>query len=203
MAERHLVIMVKEPLAGRVKTRLGRHIGMTDAAWWFRWQTRTLVRRLARDPRWRTVLAVAPDAAGMRSRFWPVGTARIPQGSGDLGQRMRRIFRRLPPGPAVIIGADIPGITPALIWSAFRALGRAPAVVGPATDGGYWLVGLRRVQAVSPFLFADVRWSGPHALADTLRTLPPPIATVGTLSDVDTIHDLARLSCPAGRGRPS
>lgn len=203
MAERHLVIMLKEPVAGRVKTRLGRDIGMTVAAWWFRRQARALVRRLSGDPRWRTILAVAPDAAGMRSRFWPARVARIPQGPGDLGQRMRRIFKGLPPGAVVIIGADVPGVTPAKVWDAFRALGRAPAVVGPATDGGYWLIGLRRVRAVSPRLLSDVRWSGPHALADTLRTLPAPVATVATLSDVDTTRDLQRLSCRGGHAGPS
>ena len=55
---RTLVIMVKEPRPGRVKTRLGRDIGMVGAAWWFRHQTRSLIRRL-RDPRWQIVLAVA------------------------------------------------------------------------------------------------------------------------------------------------
>jgi glycosyltransferase A (GT-A) superfamily protein (DUF2064 family) len=62
-----LIIMVKAPRPGRVKTRLGRGIGMGAAAWWYRHQTRTLIRRL-RDPRWQIVLAVSPDREGLASR---------------------------------------------------------------------------------------------------------------------------------------
>ncbi|MEO0359106.1 MAG: hypothetical protein AAF386_12620, partial [Pseudomonadota bacterium] len=66
----HLIIMVKEPRPGRVKTRLGKDIGMTAAAWWFRHQTRRVIRRLD-DPRWSLTLAVAPDVEGYQSRIWP------------------------------------------------------------------------------------------------------------------------------------
>ncbi|MFT7190324.1 MAG: glycosyltransferase A (GT-A) superfamily protein (DUF2064 family), partial [Dinoroseobacter sp.] len=89
-----LVIMVKEPRPGRVKTRLGRQIGLTASAWWFRHQTSALLRRL-RDPRWQIVLAVAPDIEGLTSRIWPADLARIAQGKGDLGDRMGRIFRHV------------------------------------------------------------------------------------------------------------
>ena len=60
--------MVKEPHPGRVKTRLGRDLGLTRAAWWFRHQTRRLIRKLAQDQRWDTVLAVSPDVEGLESR---------------------------------------------------------------------------------------------------------------------------------------
>ena len=65
-----LIVMVKEPRAGRVKTRLGKDIGLTASAWWFRHQVKRLLRRID-DPRWNVVLAVAPDRAGMLSRVWP------------------------------------------------------------------------------------------------------------------------------------
>jgi len=192
MARPTLVVMVKEPCPGRVKTRLGRQIGMVGAAWWFRHQTTRLIRRL-RDPRWRLVLAVSPDRAGLDSRVWPEGIARLPQGAGDLGDRMGRIFRSLPPGPVVIVGADIPGITADHIARAFRALGGADAALGPAPDGGYWLIGLARRQAVPAGLFRDVRWSSPHALADTRASLGGlRVALVDRLRDVDTAEDLRR-----------
>ena len=181
--------MVKEPRPGRVKTRLGRGIGMVGAAWWFRWQTRALLRRLE-DPRWVLMLAVSPDVDGMASRVWPAHLPRVPQGRGELGHRMGRLFRDLPPGPVVIVGADIPGITRRRIADAFAALGRAPSVIGPAPDGGYWLIGLRRTQRPPARLFGGVRWSTRHARADTARTLPRPIAHVATLRDVDTAADL-------------
>jgi|TARA_R110002012_G_scaffold120035_1_gene269185 rSAM/selenodomain-associated transferase 1 len=185
-----LVIMVKEPRPGRVKTRLGRDLGMTAAAWWFRHQSRALIRRV-QDPRWQVVLAVAPDKAGLNSRVWPAHLPRWPQGRGDLGDRMGRMLRAAAPGPVCVIGADIPGIRPAHIADAFRALGNHDAVFGPAPDGGYWLVGLKRARPVPPTLFANVRWSTQHALADTIATLPDHrIARIATLNDVDTIDDL-------------
>ncbi|PRY92853.1 hypothetical protein BCF33_1715 [Hasllibacter halocynthiae] len=197
---RRLVLMVKEPRPGRVKTRLGRDVGMVPAAWWFRRQTAALIRRL-RDPRWDLLLAVAPDAEGLASRVWPAGVPRVPQGGGDLGDRMGRLLRSLPPGPALICGADIPGIDRLAVAEAFAALGRAPAVLGPAPDGGYWCVGLRRAAAPPARLFEGVRWSSPHALADTRATLPGAVL-VRTLRDVDTAADLRPLPA-GGEGAPA
>ncbi len=182
--------MVKEPRPGRVKTRLGRDIGMVAAAWWFRHQTRRLLRRLE-DPRWETVLAVAPDREGLSSRIWPAHLRRIPQGAGDLGDRMARALRGAPPGPAMVIGADIPGITRPHIARAFAALGGHDAVIGPAPDGGYWLIGLKRTAAMPAGLFHGVRWSSAQAMADTLASAPGlRWAVVETLHDVDTADDL-------------
>lgn len=189
-----LVIMVKEPHPGRVKTRLGRDIGLTASAWWFRHQVAGLLRRIE-DPRWETVLAVAPDVEGMTSRVWPEHLPRVPQGSGNLGDRMARVFRTMPKGPVCIIGADIPGITRARVGEAFKALGNHDAVFGPAPDGGYWLVGLKRQRPVPPRLFECVRWSTGTALADSAATMKGlSIAHVATLQDVDTLADLKSLS---------
>ena len=192
MSRARLFIMLKEPHPGRVKTRLGRDIGMTAAAWWFRHQSGRLIRRLGRDPRWQTVLAVSPDNEGLASRVWPRHLPRWPQGEGDLGDRMGRIFRRAPKGPVVIIGADIPGITPALIGRAFAALGRHDAVFGPAPDGGYWLIGLKRdARPVPSGIFDGVRWSSATALEDTRASLgTAKIALIDTLCDVDRADDL-------------
>lgn len=186
--------MLKEPRAGRVKTRLGRDIGMVAAAWWYRHQLRRLLRRL-RDPRWQTVLAVAPDVAGLKSRVWPANLARVPQGIGNLGDRMARVMRAAAPGPVCVVGGDIPGITPAHIARAFAALGRHDAVFGPAPDGGYWLIGLKHPRPTPAGLFQGVRWSTRHAMADTVATLPGKrIAMIDTLRDVDAIVDLAMTS---------
>ena len=187
-----LFIMVKEPHPGRVKTRLGRDMGMVPAAWWFRHQSARLIRRLAADTRWQTILAVAPDHEGLSSRVWPADLARWPQGRGDLGDRMGRILRHAPKGPVLIIGADIPGITPALIAKAFAALGRHDAVFGPAPDGGYWLIGMKRTRALRAGVLDGVRWSSEHALADTRACLPDcDVAFIDFLQDVDTVADLS------------
>lgn len=188
--KRRLVVMLKEPRPGRVKTRLGRAIGMTRAACWFRHQTVRLLCDL-RDPRWNIVLAVSPDAEGMKSRVWPPDLPRIPQGRGHLGDRMKRALDLPGPGPVCIIGADVPGVRREHIAAAFRGLGASDAVLGPAPDGGYWLIGLKRLRAAPPGLFDNVRWSSPHAMADTLRSLAPlRVAFVETLRDVDEIDDL-------------
>lgn len=190
---RQLVVMLKEPRAGRVKTRLGRDIGMTKAAWWFRHQSAGLLRRLE-DPRWRLILAVAPDGA-IASRVWPAHVSRVAQGPGDLGQRMARLMRGLPPGPVCIIGGDIPDLGRIHIARAFAALGNHDAVFGPASDGGFWLTGLKRIARPPPRLFENVRWSTGHALSDSRASLGAlRIGLIDTLDDIDTAKDLARLT---------
>lgn len=188
-----LVVMVKNPLPGRVKTRLGRDIGMVPAAWWMRHQQRDLLRRL-RDPRWELVLAVSPDTS-VQGRAWPSDLTRIAQGNGDLGDRMGRILRGRGvwrwSGPTCIIGSDIPAISRPHIARAFAALGRQDGVIGPALDGGYWLIGFNGVSPPPPGLFHDVRWSSRYTLDDTIASMPGRrIAMVDRLADVDRARDL-------------
>ena len=167
----HLVIMARCPRLGAVKKRLARDIGPLEALRFYRHNGGCLIRMAAKDPRWRTWLAVTPEGAPQGGRgLWPGRYRRIGQGRGDLGARMERLFQALPPGPLVIVGSDVPGITPALINRAFRALGQSDWVIGPAPDGGYYLIGSKRLK--KPFRpFAGVRWSSRHTLADTLRNL--------------------------------
>lgn len=182
--------MVKEPRSGRVKSRLGKGIGMTAAAWWFRHQVKQLLRRLE-DPRWSLVLAVTPDCEGLSSRIWPRHLSRLTQGHGNLGDRMKRALRAPRSGPVCVIGADIPGITKAHVAKAFTALGKRDAVLGPAPDGGYWLIGLKHARSAPVTLFAGVRWSTEHAMSDTVASMPEfRIAYLDPLQDVDTLDDL-------------
>jgi rSAM/selenodomain-associated transferase 1 len=196
----HLVIMAKSPVAGRVKRRLGREIGEVAAIRFYRHCLSHTALRLAQDRRWRTLLAIDPDR-DVEIGFEPSRRrlARVKQGNGDLGERMRRLFSLLPPGPAIIVGSDIPAIEPEHIAQAFRLLGCSDAVFGPAADGGYWLVGLKRKpKALAPF--AGVRWSSPHALADTLANLKGKcIAFAAMLTDVDTKDEYRSLRGSAER----
>lgn len=177
-------------MAGRVKTRLGKDIGMTAAAWWFRHQTASLLRRL-RDPRWKIVLSVTPDTA-RHSPVWPAHFERHGQGAGDLGARMVRAMRNLP-GPVVLIGGDIPGVERIHIAAAFRSLGRNATVLGPAVDGGFWLIGARHPSRLRSDQLEGIVWSQPTTLNDTAPRLPQPVGHVDTLSDVDTLRDLLAL----------
>jgi rSAM/selenodomain-associated transferase 1 len=184
--------MAKSPRAGRIKRRLAASIGAVSAARFYRTCLTHTLMRVGHDRRWRTVLAVSPDS-DVAATHWPERIRRLPQGLGDLGSRMQHLFRRLPPGPAIIVGSDIPTINASEIAKAFRLLGNADAVFGRAPDGGYWLVGLRRSPSgLAPF--AKVRWSGPHALADTLNNLKGRrVAFAAKLSDVDTKDDYRRM----------
>jgi glycosyltransferase A (GT-A) superfamily protein (DUF2064 family) len=254
-----LAVMTRAPVCGAVNTRLASEIGPVAAAALARTLTARLLRETARDPRFRTLLAISPDAARCapftawrvtlpkkrtgalsphpsplprnlalarlplrvsasasgcgweREQVAHVAAAsllplrekdrmrgdsptafRVPQGQGDLGQRMQRIFDRCGRGPLIIVGTDIPFITREIIAKAFRELRRSDAVFGSAEDGGYWLVGLnRRPTPLAPF--ENVRWSSPHALADTLRNLRARrVAFAETLFDIDTEADYRR-----------
>ncbi|MBO23481.1 MAG: hypothetical protein CMM26_14065 [Rhodospirillaceae bacterium] len=185
----HLVIFARAPRRGAVKRRLAADIGPGAAYRFYRQTLFDVTRRLGGDPRWRTWLAVTPDLDAMRPGLWPPvpGVQLIGQGSGDLGMRLARPLRRLPPGPVIIVGTDIPDIESRYIASGFAALGNHDFVFGPATDGGYWLVGARRCPAVPRGLFRNVRWSSNHALADTLAGLPADarVTMLDALDDVD------------------
>lgn len=182
----HLIIFAKSPRLGTVKSRLARDIGWTAATGFYRRTLRDTVRKLSRDARWLTCLAVTPDRDVWNHGLWPGGIPRMTQGSGDLGDRMARLAAAPPPGPVVIVGADIPALNADHVARAFNALGDHDMTFGPAADGGYYLVGFRRRPAM-PDAFSDVRWSTPHALADTLASLPPgtTVAMGEVLSDVD------------------
>ena len=191
----HLVVMARAPRLGAVKRRLARDLGDLAAWRFYRMTAGRLLRELSADPRWRTWLALTPDrAARVRRGPWPATGARLPQGPGDLGARMGRLLRALPPGPVVIVGSDIPDLRAVHVARAFRMLGRHDWVFGPAGDGGYWLIGARRRRAPPRATFANVRWSSAHALADTLANLNGArIGFLEELADVDTGEDLARL----------
>lgn len=189
----HLIIFVRAPRLGRVKRRLATRIGDMAALRFHRLAADSLIRRLARDRRWQTVLAVTPEGY-----HWPPRVMKLRQVQGDVGHRMATALRAMPRGPALIVGSDIPAIAPDHIARAFRALRGHDAVFGPAADGGYWLVGLRN-PALLPGLFSDVRWSTEFALADTIANLPlgRRHALMEVLEDVDDISAYRRW-CDAG-----
>jgi uncharacterized protein len=186
MIRRHLVLFVRAPRLGDGKRRLAHDIGDVAALRFERAMLGLLDRRLGHDRRWQLHLSVTPDQTCFARRLWPRGVPVTGQGSGDLGQRMSRALAACPPGPAVLIGADIPGVAAAHIAAAFRLLGNHDLVFGPAEDGGFWLIGARRCPHLPP-LFGAVRWSGSHALADALANLPPHVSVgfAARLTDVD------------------
>ncbi len=181
-----VIVFARAPRLGTVKRRLARDIGARAA---LRFYVATLTRLLwdlAKDRRFRTVVALTPDRAWLPL---PPGVRRIPQGRGDLARRMQRACEGFRCGRVVIIGSDIPDATADDVADAFRSLGRADAVFGPAEDGGYWLVGFGPRRPAHPF--AQVRWSSSDALEDTLANFAGHrVCRLRILRDVDTVNDL-------------
>ncbi len=193
--QRHLVVFLRAPRLGRAKRRLARDIGAV-AAWRFhRITAARLLRRLERSGGWRCWLAVTPDRDATAVARWAGRPWRaLRQGAGDLGRRMGRVMAALPPGPVVIVGADVPDIGASHVAEAFHRLGDHDWVIGPAEDGGYWLIGARR-RPHFRLPFAGVRWGGAHALADTRAGLGRTrVAELEVLSAVDRGDDLARIA---------
>ena len=179
-----VALFTRWPTPGLAKTRLIPALGAQGAA--------DLHRRLTE----RTVATVraAGLALEIRStgadpdRFgdWLGVESVVDQGEGDLGERLARTAQ-MP--PVLLLGADIPGLLPQHLTSAAAALVTASAVIGPAADGGYWLLGLA---APMPQLFIDIAWGTDAVLAATLAKLPLGTPRLETLSDLDTPEDLAR-----------
>lgn len=189
-----LIVFAKAPVLGGAKTRLAAGIGKVEAWRRHRAMTAALTRRL-RDRRWAMIQAVSPDQALTRSfpGVWPRHLARRPQGGGDLGVRQGRVFGQ-ERGPVCVIGTDAPDVTRADIAEAFRALKRCDAVIGPAEDGGYWLLALRA--PVREEVFDDIRWSHAETQADLEARLRAfgllRIHHLRCLRDIDVAEDLKR-----------
>jgi hypothetical protein len=181
-----VIVFARAPRLGTVKRRLARDIGDRAALRFHAATLRALLRGLLACRRFDVVLAMTPDRARFRL---PAAVRRIPQGRGDLGARMARALRRF--RRVALMGCDIPEAGAADVRAAFRLLGSADAVFGPAEDGGYWLIALGPRRPGD--LFGASRWSTEHALADTLRQFAHHrVAFVRRLADVDTAADYAR-----------
>ncbi len=192
-----LVVFTREPIMGSVKTRLARDAGWVAATWWYRHTVKRILRRLEHDSRWEFWIAVTPDRSGMASCFWPRNVLRLPQGGGDLGERLARVLGGMKPGPVLVVGSDIPALGAEEVMRAFRVLGGVSIVLGPCSDGGFWAIGHRASpRRLHRDALEGIRWSGPYALSDTERKLQGwgELAHLQWLDDVDTAEDLQRLT---------
>jgi len=183
---RHLVVMIKAPRLGAVKTRLAHEIGAVAAWRFYRQAVLQTLNELGGDPRWTLWLQITPDCRGLFPPAWLKGRKILRQGKGGLGRRMMKPFDELPPGPVVLIGSDIPSVRRKHIWRAFERLESKPVVFGPAQDGGFWLVGQKRSPKIYGLFAPPVRWSTEYALEDCLRGVPrQAVGFADRLNDVD------------------
>ncbi len=188
MANPRLVVFSRLPAAGASKTRLAKEIGAIKAARCARAMLTALLRELAADARWQTQLAFTPLPARTHARAIAGRASLLPQGQGGLGRRLAEALRASL-SPLVIIGSDCPSVRRRHIAAAFRALKYNDAVIGPARDGGFWLIGLRSPPRARLAL-RQVRWSSDYACADLAAGLAPArIAFLEMLRDIDSRED--------------
>jgi len=194
-SQRLVVLMARWPAPGRCKSRLAADLGAVRAAAVQQRLLRhsvTVLEQVSGSLACQTRLALA--GAGPRAgRRLASGVSLVLQGGGGLGTRMQRQFAA---GFAqrcrqvVLIGSDLPALDSVDLADAFAALEQAPLVLGPANDGGYWLVGLSQP---SPSLFAGIPWGSERVLAHTLtraRGLQLPWLLLRQQADLDRLADL-------------
>lgn len=191
------VVIAKEPAPGRVKTRLTPPFTPEQAA--------TLATVALADTL-HAVAAAAPYRTlaldGAPGPWLPPGFTVLPQRGRGLDERLAAAFEdthRLRPLPVVLIGMDTPQVTAPLLAAAAAALRTHEAVFGPAADGGFWLLGLRRPD---PALLLGVPMSTPHtgvAQLERLRAAGLSVAHLPVLTDVDTADDAAEVAAAAPR----
>ncbi len=193
--DNHLVVFAREPRYGNVKKRLARDIGKAKTLHFYRSQLQYLLRRLGNE-KWIIWFCITPDTAvKLMARYsynryiYHKNLHIIPQGNGGIGDRMLRFLgdEILPPGRVVIIGSDIPTIQKSHINKAFKSLGNNDCVFGKSIDGGYWLVGLKRLLPLPSSFMKNIRFSSLHALQDSINSLPKyyKIKILDQLEDID------------------
>lgn len=193
MEENHLIIFVKNPVLGKVKTRLAAGIGEEKALDIYL-QLLKLTREAANGSLCMRHVFYSDEIendAWDDDRF----NKHIQEGT-DLGLRMKNAFEKvfaLGAKKAVIIGSDCPQLTTDLIEESFEILNDKDTVIGPAKDGGYYLLGMKKLHS---YLFEDKEWSTDTVFEDTVLDLMENRLSYGRLerlSDLDTIYDLHLL----------
>ena len=190
-----LGIFAKRPVPGAVKTRLAAVIGAEAAARFYEVSLRTLLERV-REVTLRRVIAHAGNSEDDLAWFRPFeGYELWPQPTGDLGQKLAAWFYFACPTDdrVLVIGSDSPTLPIEFITRAVTALNDCDCVIGPALDGGYYLLGLRQP---APQLFDGIEWSSPRVLEQTLSRAAEQglrVTRLPTWNDVDEVADLAVL----------
>jgi hypothetical protein len=202
MPGRALVVFVKDPAPGAVKTRLAAAVGADAAAAFYRvLAERVLEATTPRAGEYERLVFFDPPEALAQVRAWLPGVRLAAQSSGDLGARMADAFGRAfarGAGRVALVGTDAPAVSRDTVLAALDALDAADAAIGPSEDGGYYLLALREAR---PELLAGIPWSTPSVAAETrARAAAAGLAVreLPVLRDVDTIDDV-RLEWPALR----
>jgi rSAM/selenodomain-associated transferase 1 len=190
-----LIVFLKSPRPGFVKTRLAAGLGVEAACKAYIRLAETMLEHIA--PLQNVELRFTPDDSRPEIESWRRASWRAsPQGPGNLGERLSRAIQEsFAAGKqrVVVIGSDCPAVTAEDILSAWAALETHDVVLGPAHDGGYWLIGVRSPDAP---VFEGISWSTRQVLEQTLsrcREARLAVASLRKLGDVDTIEDWRRF----------
>lgn len=202
---RTLILIAKAPRAGAAKTRLSRSpgIGAGEAAQLADAFLRDTLQHCTRVPDSELLICYTPPDETSYFRSLCAGARLMPQVDGELGARLRSAFHSAFDGGAnraVIIGGDTPHVDSRLLSRSFELLDQHPGVIGPSTDGGYYLLGLR---TPTDQLFERIEWSTPRVFEQTLeRALGASLALarLPEMFDVDESEDLFRLGQLLGNG---
>jgi rSAM/selenodomain-associated transferase 1 len=193
-----LVVFAKAPRVGSVKSRLAHSVGAERACEIYELLLRTAAAQLAAMER--VTVCFAPDdgEADLR-RYFPERWQYRPQHGVDLGSRLEHAINEAFEQGAdkvAVIGSDCPDVTAADIADAWAALKKNDVVFGPARDGGYWLIGMKRAQ---PALFRGIDWGTEKVLAQSQARAQEAglkIALLRTLADIDTTADWEAFAQP-------
>ena len=180
-----VALFTRWPEPGRAKTRLIPALGAEAAAALHKRLTERTVATVRAAGLPLEVRSTGAEPAAFRDWLGADVTV-VDQGEGDLGARLARAAETV---PVLLLGADVPDVTPALLAEAAALLAEQPLVIGPAEDGGYWLLGLA---AAMPQLFERIAWGTVSVFAETLARAPVPPALLPRLADLDRPEDLAR-----------
>lgn len=190
-----LMIFVKYPEPGRVKTRLAKAIGDGEAARLYRLMAEDVIRSLKDCSEYSTIIFFAPPGRASDVQNWlGDGQSYMPQSGRNLGERLANAFRTvfdMGARRAVVIGTDCQDITPETITSSLEYLGKKDLVIGPAEDGGYYLLGLSRH---APELFDSIDWSTDNVFRQTVektKRLGLSYITLELLKDLDEYSDMS------------
>lgn len=190
-----LLIFLKYPEPGKVKTRLSQDIGKDKAAEIYSWMAETVVHDLAKSNLHETIIFFDPPERKKEVEDWlNVGYRLFPQEGKSLGERMTNAFdKTFPLGAekAIIIGTDCVEISDEIISQAFDALDLVDVVIGPAEDGGYYLLGMTKP---TPEIFDDIDWSTELVLNQTLKKIEEQglrFVLLKKLRDIDTVNQLS------------
>lgn len=187
-------LMIKYPEPGRVKTRLAKEIGNSRAAEIYRQVVDLIVTNTApANQGYERIVLYDPWERLHDFEQWLPGNHLILQQGKDIGKRMDNAIRELlalGAEKAVLTGADIPALNSAVIFGAFAALDHADIVIGPAADGGYYLIGMKEPH---PEIFSNIPWSTKRVFETTvcrIRQLQLSVNHTVTLADIDRVEDL-------------